>query len=157
MPADRRKNGWLWLICIAAVVLVMLSGILTRVMSGFLPSRQEKITALVTENLDALENSTQAFLSGKAAEPFGIQCTATVETLSDGGQFISYQTDAGGFGPQTSYYGFYWSPEGMVNFADYSLVEIPDTAVGLKTRADGDNWFYTEKITGNWYYFEWHF
>ena len=100
MPADRRKNGWLWLICIAAVVLVMLSGILTRVMSGFLPSRQEKITALVTENLDALENSTQAFLSGKAAEPFGIQCTATVETLSDGGQFISYQTDAGGLVPR---------------------------------------------------------
>ena len=157
MPADRRKNGWLWLICIAAVVLVMLSGILTRVISGLMPTRQEKIAAMVMENLDALENSTDAFLSGEAAVPFGIKCTATVETLSDGGQFISYQTDAGGFGPQTSYYGFYWSPEGMVNFADYSLVGIPDTAVGLKTRADGDNWFYTEKITGDWYYFEWHF
>lgn len=157
MPAERRKSGWFWLICIAAILLVMLSGIITRMISGLMPSRQEKIAAMVIENLDELEKSTDSFLSGEAAVPFGIKCTATVESLSDGGQFINYQTDATGFGSQTSYYGFYWSPDGMVDFSDYTLVEVKDSTVGMKSAADGDNWFYTEKITGDWYYYEWHF
>ncbi|HIT94877.1 MAG TPA: hypothetical protein IAC43_06795, partial [Candidatus Faecivivens stercoripullorum] len=71
MPAERRKSGWLWLFCIAAILLVMLSGIITSVISGLMPSRQEKIATMVIENLDELEKSTDSFLSGEAAVPFG--------------------------------------------------------------------------------------
>ena len=68
-----------------------------------------------------------------------------------------------GMGSATSYYGFYYSPDDLPKtcWAGSIFGEIAN----LKTEGNGfsirnpndDNWYYTEKIRDNFYYYEAHF
>ena len=68
-----------------------------------------------------------------------------------------------GFGSATSYYGFYYSPDGLPKTSwrgsDFGIVdEVKSEGNGYALRdSDDDNSYYTEKIRDNFFYYEAHF
>lgn len=76
---------------------------------------------------------------------------------SDHPPIIQYETGCWGFASQTSYYGFYYSSTNQPRGFNGENLNLPDSVTGARCELDGDNWYYTEKITDNWYYYEMHF
>ena len=157
MPADRRRTGLLWILCIGAVLLVMLSSFLTRWLVRRTDARFEKIASMVTEIWRRWKRRPDRCFRAKRRRRLASNAPQRWRPFQTVGSLSATGRMRQGSGQQDFLLRFYWSPEGMVDFADYTLADIPDTAVGIKTEAEGDNWFYSEKITGDWYYFEWHF
>lgn len=68
-----------------------------------------------------------------------------------------------GLGSATSYYGFYYSPDGMPKnswcgsgFGNLEALQPDGDGFSIKNSND-DNCYYTEKIRDNFYYYESHF
>ena len=69
-----------------------------------------------------------------------------------------------GIGSATSYYGFYYSPDGLPrdnwcgsDFGRTSDELIPEGKGFAIKNSNDDNYYYTEKIRDNFYYYEAHF
>ncbi len=69
-----------------------------------------------------------------------------------------------GIGSATSYYGFYYSPDGLPrdawcgsNFGRTPDELIPEGKGFAIKNSNDDNYYYTEKIKDNFYYYEAHF
>lgn len=76
---------------------------------------------------------------------------------------ISFYCGGTGFGSATSYYGFYYSFDGTpkdywcgTEFGSPGLLKPDGEGFSIKNSND-DNYYYTEKITDNFYYYEAHF
>lgn len=156
---EKRKNrGLLQTVLIFAGVLCAVLALVIPFWRRFLPTDQTSVSRVVMDNRPELEAAAESILAGEEA-PDGLpDSVRNVQLLKgkDGGAYVSFMTGYGGFGSQTVYYGFYYSPAGLLDLVDGSAATVSDHVTGLKT-ADGDNWFYTERIAGNWYYYEQHF
>ena len=75
---------------------------------------------------------------------------------------IDFDCGGKGFGPNTSYYGFYYS-ENLYNYngpkwCSPAFYELTQEGKGWMWRQEvGDNRYYTEHIVGDFYYYEAHF
>ncbi len=154
----RKKHDLLQTVLIFAGVLCAVLALVIPFWRRFLPTDQTSVSRVVMDNRPELEAAAENILAGEEA-PDGLpDSVRNVQLLKgkDGGAYVSFMTGYGGFGSQTVYYGFYYSPAGLLDLVDGSAATVSDHVTGLKT-ADGDNWFYTERIAGNWYYYEQHF
>lgn len=70
---------------------------------------------------------------------------------------VQYETGCRGFASQTSYYGFYYSPPNLPLGLNGEELDLPSSITAFQYELEGDNWYYTEKITDNWYYYEMHY
>lgn len=71
-------------------------------------------------------------------------------------QFVEFSCDGWGLVPSSSYYGFYYSPEGPRSFQGVEEELVPQDG-GYAWQEDGDNHGFTREIGDGFYYFEAHF
>ncbi len=132
------------------VVLLALCLALTGCYDGL---SKKRIVSLVHENHREIE---QAIESGNAKDWNGKKGIRDV-TLHDHG-FVEFFCAGAGMGPNTSYYGFYYSPDGVPYDFWGGNEPLTETKNGWKWQEEqGDNTFYTEQITDTFYYYEYHF
>ena len=71
---------------------------------------------------------------------------------------IEFSTFSSGFGSETVYEGFYYSDEDVpFGFQGASMSFQSDGGGWSWHESDGDNFEYTEKILGKWYWYRMHF
>lgn len=70
--------------------------------------------------------------------------------------FVEFTCDGWGLTPSSSYYGFYYSPNGPRAFQGVETELIPQDG-GFAWQAEGDNHGFTREIGEGFYYFEAHF
>ena len=71
---------------------------------------------------------------------------------------IEFSTFSSGFGSETVYEGFYYSDEDVpFGFQGTSMSFQSDGGGWSWHESDGDNFEYTEKILGKWYWYRMHF
>jgi hypothetical protein len=71
---------------------------------------------------------------------------------------IEFSTFSSGFGSETVYEGFYYSDEDVpFGFQGTSMSFQFDGGSWSWHESDGDNFEYTEKILGKWYWYRMHF
>ena len=71
---------------------------------------------------------------------------------------IEFSTFSSGFGSETAYEGFYYSEEDVpCGFQGTSMSFQFDGGSWSWHESDGDNFEYTEKILGKWYWYRMHF
>ena len=69
--------------------------------------------------------------------------------------FIEYSCGGYGFGPATSYYGFYYSPSDAMDLIWCAGTPLNKDGDGYSfEEKDGDNRYYTEHIADHFYYYE---
>ena len=156
----RKKHGLLQTVLIFAGVLCAVLALVIPFWRRFLPTDQNAVSRVVIDYRPELETVAESVLAGGEIPdklPAGSIRDVQLMQGKDGGKYVTFMTGYDGFGSQTSYYGFYYSPAGLIDLADGSCVPVSEHVTGLKTAADGDNWFYTERIVGDWYYYEQHF
>jgi len=71
-------------------------------------------------------------------------------------QLIEFNCGGEGFGPETSYYGFYYTKQDAPVSALYPDLQ-PKGKGWIYEEEDSDNTYYTEKIADHWYYYEEHY
>lgn len=137
-----------------AMMILSLWGCGNIVKGGLLDDRadKEKIIEFVCENegklLNAIENGDFASFEKRGF----------INEISDNGEIVDFSCGGAGFGPSTSYVGFYYT-------SDHNMRAIwcsPPDEEGLIPRGEGfewweengDNYYYTEHICGNFYYYE---
>ena len=86
-----------------------------------------------------------------------LENTGIIEEINAHDDYIDFSCGGSGFGPNTSYWGFYYAlsenAETAVR-AFFDNAELTESGSGLEMREeDGDNYFYTESITGRFYYY----
>ena len=149
---------WQTVLIFAAVLGVILA-LFIPFWRRFLPTDRNAVSRVVIDYRPELEMVAEGVLAGGEVPdklPAGSIRDVQLIQGKDGGKYVTFMTGYGGFGSQTVYYGFYYSPAGLLDLVDGSAATVSDHVTGLKT-VDGDNWFYTERIAGNWYYYEQHF
>ena len=73
-------------------------------------------------------------------------------------EYINFLCFGYGIGSGTVYYGFYYSYDNKVHNVFSDKIELISDGIGYSYKQlDGDNTYYTEKITNNLYYYEAHF
>ena len=71
---------------------------------------------------------------------------------------VEFLVSTGGFGSSGKYSGFYYSPNDVPIGYQAQALDFQEHASGWQwDEPDGDNHYYTEKITTNWYWFEMNF
>ena len=71
---------------------------------------------------------------------------------------VEFLVKARGLGSQTSYEGFYFSPDDKPMGFQGAEIEFKEDNAGWRwEESGGDNWNYTERIMENWYWYEMHF
>ena len=71
---------------------------------------------------------------------------------------VEFVCDAWGFASQTASSGFYYSPGGVpLGFDGADLALVPENGGWRWDEDGGDNWYYTERLCGNWFFYEMHF
>lgn len=112
-----------------------------------MPSRLEVIE-YVRENETTL---TQCIAAGDYAS-----LGAPVEEVTEGERCIEFSCGGSGFGSQTAYCGFFYSPDDDMS-AIWCAPQKALTPTGCGfgwQEADGDNACYVEPIVGHFYYYE---
>lgn len=75
--------------------------------------------------------------------------------IDDEKKYIDFDCGGSGFGPSTSYSGFYYSIDGKPSgLSFYENDDLESDGNGwCYEQKKGDNKYYTEKIQDNWYYY----
>lgn len=106
-------------------------------------------------NEEALNQMVEAYLAGDMdalnAEIPGVQ--SAQYWYGDSGM-IEFFVKGRGIAPASSYFGFYYSVDGVPLAFQNAKVTLVESGDGWQWTHGGDNRGYTEKISGNWYYYE---
>ncbi len=118
---------------------------------------KDQIFSLVQEHHDFLFRCITDNDPDRAKEVTGIQ-----EIHVEKDAYVEFYCGGSGLVPSSSYYGFYYSPDDLPLAVDVTVTENlrPEgNGFGWKQSGglDGDNWYYTERIMENWYYYESHY
>lgn len=86
-----------------------------------------------------------------------LENTGIIEEIYAHDEYIEFSCGASGFGSNTSYWGFYYAlseneDKAVCAMGGCAYSELAERGSGLELE-DGDNLFYTEKITGRFYYY----
>lgn len=70
--------------------------------------------------------------------------------------YIDYSCGGTGLSVSGSYYGFYYAGQDEPDGLDHASQQFASYKKGWRSQ-HGDDWYYTEKIRDNWYYYEMHY
>lgn len=115
---------------------------------------KDQIFSLVQEHHDFLLQCITDNDPDRAKEVTGIK-----SIRSEKDEYVEFYCGGSGLVPSSSYYGFYYSPDGLPLAVDVTQTEDLTPAGGGFgwEEPEGDNWYYTEQIMENWYYYESHY
>lgn len=88
-----------------------------------------------------------------------LENTGIIEEINAHDDYIDFSCGGSGFGPNTSYWGFFYAlsedeTKAVSAMGGCAYSELTESGSGLEVREeDGDNYFYTESITGRFYYY----
>lgn len=150
-------------------ILFILLGILTFIVlcfwgyNGVKINQQELIKEYVKENKIVLLELVNEIKSSTDIDenaiiknmPKNIKICGVYK--SEQNNYIDFSVDEG-FTSSSHYYGFYYSPENEVKFIMGVPGEIYEFENGYKKCEQGnEDWYYTEKIVDNFYFYEAHY
>ena len=141
MKSKRKKQAALVFLAVLAVAVI--------VRLAFPWDRQSRVTRTVTRHQELLMQDIEKGNFTRSAR------LLTVRSVHPTPHLIEYRCGASGFGSATSYYGFYYAPDGTMDqlwCAGTPL--IPQGNGWLYEEKNGDNRYYTEEITDGFYYYE---
>lgn len=127
-------------------LLVMLAG------CGSPKMRKDQAFRLVEEHYETLCSDVEQWNFDHSRAIEGIESVMPDE---EGSAFVEYDCGGAGFGPNTAYWGFYYSANDdltLIWCAAHPLLRSGDGF--LYQQEGGDNRYYTEKIAGHFYYYE---
>ncbi len=115
---------------------------------------KDQIFSLVQDHHEFLLQCITDNDPDRAKEVTGIQSVRIEKDV-----YVEFYCGGSGLVPSSSYYGFYYSPDGVPLAVDVTLTEnLAQEGGGFGwEEPDGDNWYYTERIMDNWYYYESHY
>lgn len=70
--------------------------------------------------------------------------------------YIDYYCGGKGLSVSSSYYGFYYADNNQPDGWQHEVFQLTEYDNGWRWQED-DNWYYTERIRDNWFYYEMHF
>lgn len=141
-------------ILVVLVVFVVFVYFLVNFFDDSLSKKQ--IFSLVNKNYELLNECID---SGDFSD---VQKLRGVKEVTGGNDVLDVYCGGSGFGSATNYYGFYYSPSNkpLVVWCGHISENnslLPDgKGYSLKNPND-DNWYYTERIRENFFYYEIHF
>lgn len=103
-----------------------------------------------------------AIISAVDSESFDeIENIRGIQSIYESDEYIDFSCGGSGFGSNTYYYGFFYSPEDSLtawNGGACPADELYEYENGYKyQQTDGDNEYYVEKIGEHFFYYEAHF
>ena len=118
---------------------------------------KDQIFSLVQDHHDFLLQCITDTDPDRAKEVSGIQSVHIEKDV-----YVEFYCGGSGLVPSSSYYGFYYSPDDLPLAVDVTQTEnlkAEGNGFGWKEPGGlgGDNWYYTERIMENWYYYESHY
>jgi len=117
-------------------------------------SNKSKIKVIVNNNLDVLSEVIENNDYDKAYKIDGIDKIRSYN-LGNNEVFIDFYCYGFGIAPSGIYYGFYYVSNDEPLGFQAERVKLERDGVGWKWKQPkGDNYYYTEKIADNWYYYE---
>lgn len=119
-------------------------------------STQAQATRVCMDNLDVLlsDIAQNDFTRTEQISDFE---SVWIEHHSDTGKpdFVDYSCGGSGFGPNTAYWGFYYAEDDdMTRIWCAGEPLVPDQNGYVYRQTDGDNCYYTERITDHFFYYE---
>lgn len=136
------------------VSLLLLLSILQQTVGGPLElTRREDVTSLFEENRAVIQAAAESGDFTEAAKIHGIQ---EIDQQEDGG-CIDFYCGGKGFGPETAYYGFFYSPTDDMTALDgctCSPEDLTPSGSGFCWQESGtDNTYYVEPLGNHFFYY----
>lgn len=138
------------------VILIILVAVICGMFAvGKIFSPERTVLRTFTANEAALNEMVQSYLAGDTAalrtDIPGIQ--SAQYRYGDSGM-IEFFVKGRGIAPASSYFGFYYSVDGVPLAFQNAKMTLTPNGDGWEWKEGGDNRGYTEHIAGNWYYYE---
>jgi hypothetical protein len=122
---------------------------------------KDQIFTLVNQNQELLNNAVSDIYSSGLSDDDIIKSVKKLKGLDEitvKDDIINFDCGGSGFGSSTSYYGFYYTKnENLTAIWCCGGAVVPDGKGWSWKESNGDNSYYTEKISDNFYYYEAHF
>lgn len=126
----------------------LIPGSLERRYTREVSSHREELTAFANACLDSGQVPSDLPLPGLVKR---------ADLWKDTGEtYVEFSCDGWGLVPSSSYYGFYYSPQGPRVFQGAAVKLTPQDG-GYAWQAEGDNRGFTREIGEDFYYYEAHF
>jgi hypothetical protein len=144
------KKGKLFIICfIIFFTVIVLSFIFISHQSN-----KDKVEKIVTTNQDLLNECIQNKTYDQLYKIKGIK-NITPYTKENNELYIDFYCYGFGIVPSSIYYGFYYSSNDKPMGFQAAPVKLDVDGNGWQWQeTNGDNYYYTEKITSHWYYYK---
>ena len=161
---QKRKFLPLWVLAGVAVLCLGVYGLMEYFGSPLLPGSLERRYAReVSAHQEELLDFSQKCLETRAV-PEDQSLPEFIREVQLAGQgrqnpedlFVEFSCDGWGLVPSSSYYGFYYSPQGPRAFQGVEEELTPQDG-GYAWQAEGDNHGFTREIGQGFYYYEAHF
>ena len=149
-----KKCKWIIALLVVLIVFALFVCYLVNLFDDSLSKRE--IFTLVNKNHELINECIESGDFSNIEELKGVK-SVTVEN-----DVLDVYCGGSGLGPSTNYYGFYYSPSNeplkvWCGHASDDKRLLPEgDGYSIKNQND-DNWYYTEKIRDNYFYYECHF
>jgi len=145
---DKTKRRRIILIILIAVICVIFA-------AGKIFSPERAVLRTFKANEAALNEMVQSYLKGDtAALRTDIPGIQSAQYWHGDSGMIEFFVKGRGIVPASSYYGFYYSVDGVPLAFQNAKMTLVESGDGWEWKEGGDNRGYTEHISGNWYYYE---
>ncbi len=148
--------GGLFVLCVGVYGLMQYFG--SPLLPGSLECRYTREVSSHRQEL--LEISQTCLETGKTPEDLPLaNLVDTIQVIGYGTEnaFVDFFCHGWGLVPSSSYYGFYYSPQGPQSFWGGEEELLPTEDGGYAWQGEGDNHGFTRQIGENFYYYEGHF
>ena len=137
------------------ILIIVLAAVLTATLAVKLSAPERAVLRAVKANEAALNQMVEAYLAGDTdALKTNIPGVRDVDYWYGDHAMIEFFVTGRGIVPASSYYGFYYSVDGVPLAFQNAKMTLTPSGDGWEWKEGGDNRGYTEHITGNWYYYE---
>lgn len=118
----------------------------------FFSTPERRVTGYFYRHMEELEENAARWQAG---ESLSHDPKLTVNVWDGEHEIVEYLVTGRGFGPSCSYYGFFYSPDGVpVSFQNSGEKLSQRGQYEWVWQGEGDNHGYVELLCPNWYYFE---
>ena len=157
-----KKKSIIWLT--SSLTIVILSVILWKNFGLFFVVMFDDMKALSKKEIFEIvnENHFEITQAIETDDFENVEKIKGIEEISPEENYIDFYCGGKGIGSETSYYGFYYSKNNVID--DTKGINCPKDAVLIPdgkgfswNETGGDNRFYVEKIIDNYFYYESHY
>ena len=139
----------------ATTLIIVLAALIALVLAVKLSAPERAVVRTFKANEAALNQMVEAYLAGNTdALKTVVPGVEDADYWHGEHEMIEFFVTGRGIVPASSYYGFYYSVDGVPLAFQNTKMTLVESGDGWEWTHGGDNRGYTEHITGNWYYYE---